>query len=422
MQGAGQSWSPIQEQYDAPEAPTVISALDTPQSHASELSEAGSSAYSALSSYASRLEDLRARRQRLLDDIADFEAEGADGEDGEDDDDRQAREDEITGLQQRCHDLAAEKDEAQNTCANALGGITTSAGAARGSEHRVPVAGEADDIADPSGGAWETVDDWTGATPGDGFGNGADPALWGAGHAMTVAGASSTFMSHQLSRTAPRQNWAPSIVRHAAGNGNGMRAGMVAAVTGWDARRVTNGGHFLGKNDPRNPYRSSGGAAGTMRDVGRRTLANMNSNNRVATSGNGQSHGRWQTAGKWATRAGGAATAATSFAGSWNEDSANHPDMGVTEKGARATTVAAGTTAGAAAGAKGGAAVGAAVGSVVPGVGTAAGAIVGGVVGGVVGGGVGAEIGESAKETVGNVAEGAKDLASDAWDGVTSLF
>lgn len=420
MRGVGQSWSPIQQQYEAPEGPVVAAAMDAPQQHANELDDAGSEAYSALHIYAARLDDLQTKRRTLLLDIADFEATGVDGAD---DDDWQAREETIGDLQQRCHALAEEKDEAQNTCAGALNSITTSAGSARGSQHTAPLANQADAVDDPSGSAWETVNDVTGATPEGGFGNGFDVTSWGVNHGLTAVGVSSTAMTHRLSRQAPRQNWAPQMVRNLAGNGNGARAGLVAAVTGWDSRSVTNGGHYLGRNDARNPYRRTGGVRGSVRDFGRMTLANLNNNNRSATPGNGAAHSRWAKVGRVASFGGSALTGIIGGVSSYREDSANHPDMSKTEKGARAATVGAGAASGSLVGAKGGAAAGAAVGTMIaPGVGTAVGAVVGGIAGGVVGGGIGAQVGKWGKDTVGSAVEGAKNLVGDAWEGATSLF
>lgn len=421
MASVAQGWSPIQQQYDAPEGPMAAQAMQTPQQHATELSEAGSSAHSALEIYASELETLHSQRNSLLADIADFEADGAEGAD---DDDWEAREEAIDELQQRCHSLAQQKDQAQNTCASTLDGITTSASAFRGSQHAPETANEADDVTGAPRGVVKDTVSFVGLYPGDDLdSDAANLGVFGVSTAIAGAGIGVDNRLGNLSRQAPRQNWAPRWTQRIAGSGNGARAATVAAVTGWDARTVTNGGQYLGKNDARNPYRSSGSGAGNaLRNVRNQTFANLNSNNRTPTSGNSGAHRVWSGASRALTIGGGALTAGTSAVSSWQEDSANHPDMSKTEKGARAGTTAATTAGGAFAGGKAGAAVGAAVGSVFPGVGTAVGGVVGGIIGGAVGGLAGSAVGDTLKGAVGSAAESVKDVASDAWDGVTSFF
>ncbi|MDN5796652.1 MAG: hypothetical protein L0H79_12965 [Intrasporangium sp.] len=132
---------------------------------------------------------------------------------------------------------------------------------------------------------------------------------------------------------------------------------------------------------------------------------------------------KWGTAGKWAGRAGTVTAFATSAFSQWSED-ASDPNLGTTERAARATTqgatTAAGSWAGAWAGAQGGALIGAAVGGPV-------GAVVGGLVGGFVGGGlggvVGGWVGDQVIGPVGDFAEWAGDgigeVASDIGDALT---
>lgn len=420
MRGAGQRWSALEHQWVAPESDMLNVALQSPQADAADLSSAGSQAQGALATYASRLEELTEQRRLLLADIADFEAQDTAG-----DDNREAREEQITELQQRCHSLTTAKDEAQNTCRTALGGIVSGASASRGSSHRVPTAQEADDVEGAPASIWDTVDSALGVTPGDAFENPAlDSAAWATSKGLQGISVASTLAVHANTRQAPRQNWAPRVVRNAGGTGNGLRQRAVAAMTGWDGRNVSNGGQFLGKDDSRNPYRrSGGGVGGTLRDIRNRTVAKLGQNNRVANPGQGASVSRWESAGRWAGCAGGAVTGVTTAVSSWREDSAKHPDMGGVEKGARATTVAGGTVAGGAAGAKGGAALGAAVGSMIaPGVGTAAGAVIGGIVGGAAGGMAGGAAGEYAKDAVGSAADGARNAISNTWDTAKSFF
>lgn len=419
MDHASGRWSMLENQWVAPESGILNEALLTPQSDAGNLASAGYQAQGTLANFASRLDELADQRRRLLTDIGEFHEDRTD--DGDDDD--EARGDLIADLQRRCHALAAAKDEAQNICRSALGGIETQASADRGSEHPVPTSSEADDVETAPAFTWGTIGAAFGVTPPETFDNpGVDGALWAASTGMTGLSLASTANHYARTRAAPRQNWAPSFIRNMSGSGGGRRAALVAAVTGWDSRRVTNGGQFLGANDSRNPHRRTPGAIGTLRDVGRRTVANLNPDNRVANPGQGRSVSRWGKVGRVAGPLGSGFTAVTSFADSWQTDSAQRPNMSTTEQTARATTMAATTLGGAAAGAKGGAALGAAVGSVVPGVGTAVGGIVGGLVGGAAGGLIGSGAGEAMKDSIGSAADRAKESVSGAWDGVTSFF
>lgn len=123
MSTTAQTWSPINSQYIAPESAQVASAMSTPSRRANELSTAGESAGEALRNYADRLTELRSRRQTLQADSDEFIAQ-TDAEDA----DTSEREEQIQNLQQRCHSLAADKDAAQNECAQSLVGRRTKSG------------------------------------------------------------------------------------------------------------------------------------------------------------------------------------------------------------------------------------------------------------------------------------------------------
>lgn len=153
-------------------------------------------------------------------------------------------------------------------------------------------------------------------------------------------------------------------------------------------------------------------------------------NNWSAHSGQAGSYARWGTAGRWAGYAGTALSFGTSAFGQWQADAAD-PDMGTTERVARAgtagVTTAAGSWGGAWAGAQGGAMIGAAVGGPV-------GAVIGGAIGGLIGGGVGGMVGDWvgqqivgpvgdfadwAGEGIGDAAEEVGDFATDVGDAIT---
>ncbi|GAA1825367.1 hypothetical protein GCM10009771_26150 [Nesterenkonia flava] len=398
MQAAQSAFQQITAQWQAAETPLLQSAFISPVTTARELSSAGQLMQVALSNYAASLEDLRTERTRLLNDIREFETTGVAGAE---DTDWAAREERITELQQRCRNLAAAKDEAQNTCAQSLAGITTSASQTRSS----PEGAREADVAEETHEDYTFHDSgWAAATVG--LGVASSVQSW-VSRAHTVAG---PLLG--ASRTMARQGWMPGLVQKFA-NANSTSSGLVNRLTGWDASKVTNAGQWMSRADPGNPFALA--ASPTLanlgknlrpKDVLRRTLANLNPKNKVPSPG----MKGWSTAGKWIGRAGSVLTAATSFVGSWNEDSAKHPSMHGAEKGARAAVDAAATTAGAWAGAKGGAAVGAAIGTALGPAGTVVGGIVGGVIGGMAGGAVGDKVGDLAKGAVSSITDGVKSL------------
>lgn len=415
------TWGGLESSYRAPETGELLRVLDPAAEQAGELTRAGDEAESAVRVYAAQLRDLHTRRRALLADIEDFRRAGADAATVADEEAHYLR---VTELQQRCRDLAEEKDAAQNRCAAALGAITTSVSTARGSRHQVPQAAEADDVATSGSARQDRVGDvgQTTATTGSVFGaSAADAVSFGLQKGVSAVGTTADAVAKSTSTMHPRQAWAPAKLRDMAATGErGRRA--VAAVTGWDASSVTAPDRRLAADDARNPFRKTHGVKDAASALRGRFFASLSEQNRVAKPG---MSGRFDVASKMAkgaAGAGGVLTLATGAVGQWNEDSAAHPEMEWEEQSARAGTVGFSAMAGGWAGAKAGAAAGAAIGSFFPGPGTAIGAVAGGVIGGMAGSAVGKELGEGFKELAGDTVDAVSDGAEKAWDSVTSLF
>ncbi|GAB3177082.1 hypothetical protein GCM10027060_00810 [Nesterenkonia halophila] len=419
---AARTWGGLESSYRAPETGELLTALDPAAEQAGELARAGNEADSAIGVYAAQLRDLHTRRRALLADIEDFRTMGADAaavDDGEAHDLR------VTGLQQRCRDLAEEKDAAQNRCAAALGAITTSVSTVRGSRHQVPQAAEADDVAtsksalqDRVGNVGQTAATTTGSVFGA---SAADAVSFGLQKGVSAVGTTADAVAKSTSTMNPRQAWAPAKLRDMAAMGERSRR-AVAAVTGWDASSVTAPDRRLAADDARNPFRRPHGVKDAASALRGRFFASLSEQNRVAKPG---MSGRFDVASKMAkgaAGAGGVLTFATGAVGQWNEDSAAHPEMEWEEQSARAGTVGFSAMAGGWAGAKAGAAAGAAIGSFFPGPGTAIGAVAGGVIGGIAGSAVGKELGEGFKDLAGDTVDAVSDGVEKAWDSVTSLF
>ncbi|WP_010524751.1 hypothetical protein [Nesterenkonia sp. F] len=412
------AWGRLESSYRAPETGELLTALDPAAEKAGELARAGDEAESAVRIYAAELRDLHRRRRALLADIEDVRTMGADGaavDDGE------AHHLQITELQQQCRLLAEEKDAAQNRCAAALGAITTSVSAARGSRHQVPEAAEADDVVTSGPTLQERVGRLA-QTTGSAFGaSAADAVSFGVQKGVSAVGTTADAVAKSASTMRPRQAWAPAKLRDVAAMGDRSRR-AVAAVTGWDASSVTSPDRRLAADDARNPFRRPRGVKDTASALRGRFFASLSEQNRVAKPG---MSGRFNVASKIAKGAaggGGVLSFATGAVGQWNEDSAAHPGMEWEEKGARAGTVGFSAMAGGWAGAKAGAAAGAAIGSFFPGPGTAIGAVAGGLIGGIAGSAAGKDLGEGLKDFTGDAADAVSDGAEKAWDSVTSLF
>lgn len=426
MGQAARTWNGLEDSYRAPETGLLLTALTPATDQASELARAGGEAEQAVRTYAETIRGLQKERRALLEDIESFRTEGA--EDAAEDD-WQAREQRIEELQRRCHTLAHSKDEAQNTCAGALGAITTSVSAPRGSQYEVPTAQMADEVDSPDVTGTERLVKTVGATPGESFGNPwVDGGFFAASKGLMATGAVSESLKRSWSDVRPRQGWAPGWAKNVAARG-GRSATFIKGLTGWDASQVTNGGRWLAKNSEQNPYRRTQGFRDGVKAFRSRFFANFNTANLTPKAGKAGAFSTASKVGSFATKAGGALTFVTGTVGQWNEDSSRHPDMEVAEQSTRAATVGGATMAGGWAGAKAGAAAGAAIGSLFPGPGTAIGAVAGSVIGGVAGSALGKELGEAAKGTLGDIAGGAQDLAEEAadgakevWDSVTSVF
>lgn len=416
------TWSGLESSYRAPETGELLTALDPAAAQAGELARAGQEAEAAVRVYAAELRDLHTRRRALLADIEDVRTTGADAAAV---DDAEAHELRIIELQQRCRELAEEKDAAQNRCAAALGAITTSVSTARGSRHQVPQAAEADDVATSEpvrqnrAGA---VGQSAAATTGSVFGaSAADAAAFGLQKGVSAVGTTADAVAKSTSTMHPRQAWAPAKLRDVAAMGERSRR-AVAAVTGWDASSVTAPDERLAADDARNPFRRPRGVKDAASALRGRFFASLSEQNRVAKAG---MSGRFDVASKMAKGAagtGGVLTFATGAVGQWNEDSAAHPEMEWHEQGTRAASVGLSTAVGGWAGAKAGAAAGAAIGSFFPGPGTAIGAVAGSVIGGIAGSSVGKEAGEALKDGAGEVVDTVADGVESAWESATSLF
>lgn len=404
MDEAASTWGGLESSYRAPETDVLLTGLDPAVGHAQELARAGVEAESAVHAYAAELRDLQDRRRVLLAEIEYFWTTGVPDAAA---DDWEARELRIAELQQECGALAEAKDAAQNRCAAALGAITTSVSAARGSRHQVPEASAADEVP-------QTVASAVDAEPGEILPFDVD-------RGVSAVSTTSDAVAKSSSSMRPVQAWAPAKVRDIAASGERGRRAM-ASLTGWDASSAADPDGRLAADDARNPFRPAHGVKERLSAVRGRFVASLSEKNRVAKPG---MSGRFSAASKIAKGAGRAGTfltAATGAVGQWKEDSAAHPDMEWHEKGTRAATVGGFTAAGAWAGTKTGAAAGAAIGSLFPGPGTAIGAVVGGVVGGIAGSALGKEFGEGLKEFAGDAADAVAEGAEKVWDKVTSLF
>ncbi|GAA3284248.1 hypothetical protein [Nesterenkonia halobia] len=427
---ASRTWGGLEQSYRAPETGELLTALQPATSRAAELARAGAEAETAVHTYASALREMQATRRGLVEDIEAFQVEGA--EDAAEDD-WAAREERIAELQRQCRELAESKDEAQNACAAALGGITTSASLPRGSRTEVSTADAAGQVETPPQSPEDRLVTSLGVTPGENFdGSWADALSFAASKGLTTTGAVADSLKHSWSEVRPRQGWAPEWAKNIAARGE-RSTELVKKVTGWDANQVTNSGQWLAKNSAQNPYRRPEGFRDGVKAVRSRFFANFNTNNLRPKAGKSGAFSTASKVSKVAGSAGSVLTLATGFVGQWNEDSASHPDMEGAEQFTRAATVGGSAAIGGWAGAKAGAAAGAAIGSLLPGPGTAIGAVAGGVIGGIAGSALGKELGEGLKNATGDVVSGLQDTgeevagavagkAEETWDSVTSWF
>lgn len=416
------TWGGLENSYQAPEQPDLLGMMDPASRWARQLAQAGTEAKQALDTYAEALRELQTQRRQLLAAIEDFQTGDAAGDTADDAVDEAAREEKIRELGSSCQALAEAKDEAQNTCAAVLGAITTGVSTARGSEHHVPEADAAEDVEVRGQSPAEWLTEVLGLDPGEDF-DGTWGSAWNQAESegLMTTGAIADWNKFTTSRYRPRQAWAPAIVRNAASMGQRAEE-FLAQTTGWDANQVIHPERRLAPDDARNPFRPVSGAKEKAKVLPGRFLASFDDRNLEANPGQEAQFSRWSRASKALSRGGGALGLITDTASQWNEDTAQHPEMGLAEQTARAGTVGISSAAGGWAGAKVGAAAGAAIGSFFPGPGTAVGAVLGGIIGGVVGSELGKKAGEAVKETAGDIADTVSEGAKDAWDSVTSLF
>lgn len=413
MRAATQSWSPLEQEYLAPEAAALHSALTTPVSVSQELADAGTRVYGALSRYAERLVELATTRAQLLSDIGSFETDGVQGAD---DDDRSAREGAIEGLKARCQALAEAKDEAQNTCAAELTAITTSSAHGRGSLRVVPSSNEGSDVAQGTP-YTDTVERLTGIRPELGDVN-LDSGVETASGALMGAGLMAGTAQALRVQGAVRHGWPPKFIQRTSKSGK-VGESVVRAVLGWSHRDVSNPGQFIAKAGQLSPFRSPTGLRdATQIAAGRFVAASRTKMVTVPSAGQGESYAKWGRLGGIVTKVSVPVSGLTAGVSSWADDSRAHPSMGSGEKLARATTATAFNVGGGLAGAKAGAAMGAAVGSFFgPGPGTAVGAVVGGVIGGIAGSSLGDALADDVSDSVRSAGSSIKKVFGSIFGG-----
>lgn len=386
MQVVRKGWSPIQEHYAAPEAPTVSGAMDDPHRIVGDLDDAGDKIKSALDDYASDLDGLKQRRKALIDKINDYKAMDPDDgdESGQEDKDKLRKE-----IVTEAISLAEDKDDIQNRCRDRLLAVSIDENDASDAKDKAPRAkeGAGENIVRAFGSAmWDSVtrsndldgrwgpvaqigniyfDKWEYIFKG---------LQWSMGKKVPVSFADARW---QMPKT---------LQRMTAGS-----FGLLHSAVRWSP---------LG--DSWNPMRTAGKAKGAVETLATRARMRIKSrNNWVAKKPIDQ--GALNDVGKYAkvaSRASSVIGIGVTAATSWQEDSKTHPSMGNGEKAVRAGVTTGAALAGGLGGAKAGAMVGGAVGSVIPGAGTAVGAVIGGFVGGVAGGMVGGLAGDGAKEAM----------------------
>lgn len=404
MQVVRKGWSPIQDQYAAPEAPTVSGAMDAPHKIVGDFDDAGDKIKSALDDYASDLDGLKERRKALIDKINDYKAMDPDDDDesGQEDKDKLRKE-----IVTEAISLAQDKDDIQNRCRDRLLAVSIDENDASDAKDKAPRAKEG-----AGGGktsitgtfAKGLVDDVLGR---NGLAGPGGHILQGLAVSVSTFEKSIILASAKYTTIQPRNNWLPSGLQRIAMSGP-IGARVIRGLTGWEesllvsVKKGSNRTSFMTSEHPGNYTRSPANFKDGVRIFTARTVAQLGDvNNRKANPNQSATKKKLQVASKWGGRVAIPVAAGTSLATSWQEDSKKYPSMGNGEKATRAAATTATTVGGALAGAKGGAAVGAAVGTFFgPGIGTAAGAIVGGAVGGAAGGLAGGWVGDKAKDGV----------------------
>lgn len=388
-------WRPIQGQYVAPEAPTVVEAMEIPRKTVNEFDDAGESIKKVLGKYATDLDGLRQRRAALMDKISDYEAMNP-----SDDDD--AGQDEKENLRKEIEAdasvLAQDKDDVQNRCRERLLAISIDGNSSKDAQDRAPQAHEGPRRSDPNVGQ-QAVDEFTGANDLDGP---LGPIAQGLSFGLSRSANALTIVGTKYTRFQVQNQWAPGWLQWIAKSSK-LGERIVKWATGWEPSLLgPTRSQFMNSKHPGNIARKPENFRDFLRLLVGRTIYGVDAiENRVAHPDQGDRKARLSRVTSWVDRSSVAFAAGVTFVSSWQEDSRKYPSMDNVEKAARASTTSIVTTGSAAVGAKVGAAAGAAVGSFVgPGVGTAVGAIIGGVVGGAVGGIAGSSLGEKAKGVI----------------------
>ncbi|OFT44458.1 hypothetical protein HMPREF3160_00685 [Arthrobacter sp. HMSC06H05] len=389
-------WRPIQGQYVAPEAPTVVEAMKVPEKTVGEFDDAGESIKRVLGDYATNLDGLMQRRRALMDKISNYEAMNPDDDDDAGRDEKESLRKEIEA---DASVLAQDKDDVQNRCRDSLLAINIDGKSAKNAQDKAPQAHEANGGAD-SNFFQQTLNEFTGANDLEGVAGGITQSvafgLSRTENALTFAGVKYTTLQ-------VRNNWAPGWLQWIAKSSK-LGERLVKWTTGWEPALLVRVGRrtassFIKGKHPGNIARKPESFRDFLRLLVGRTIYGVSEvKNRKANKYQAKRKAKLITASKWVGRSSVLLAGGVNFASSWQEDSRKYPSMGNVEKGLRAGATAGATAGGAALGAKGGAALGAAIGSFGGPVGTAAGAVIGGVVGGVVGGNVGSWVGDRFKE------------------------
>lgn len=230
MRDTSNAWQPISGQYHAPEDGQVHRAMRTPEEMADEIMKSAGKVADGLDAYADKLGPLRTRKTDLEDEIKEYEAAKAlaDPTDAAAQASLAAWE---LRLQNKCTKLRIDRDAADSSCASSIRNTTESAGAVIGKKLLGAI------------------------TRGNNI-EGAMGALLQFGKLGTdFVKYYSTYFFYTNGSIKIRQGWAPKLLQDIAKKGK-FGKGLVKGLTGWDADAVTNGGQFLAKNSPMNPWPS----------------------------------------------------------------------------------------------------------------------------------------------------------------------
>lgn len=383
-------WSPIGEQYIAPESCKVINAMMLPSKTINALEDAAKQAKSALDSYASDLDALNQQRSRIKSKIASYNLMNP----APDDVEGQMKKEQLRReIESDCQQLAQDKDSAQNACQSQLLGISVDGHSARSADG-VNLA-----KADEAGGnvvgsvfkaLWDkaarnnSVDGPVGvfAQAGLLF---MDKWKYTAQY-FQMSGRWTTMISGDTAWKLPKTfQW--------LADRGGVGLALIHKFSGWQHGATPQSWNPMAK--------PTTFKEGVKAFAGRSLMKLEGSGNRVALNAVDKPFiSAMSNTGKALSKASTVVGFATTSVASWQADSKTYPGMSNGEKAYRAGVKAGASTAGGWVGAKTGAATGAALGSFVGPVGTAVGAVAGGIIGGVVGGKAGGWLGDKANDFV----------------------